>query len=247
MKKMIFAVVCMIGINLHAQVLTSGKIKYKETIKMDIKLDKDSPVAKMLPSSQNLEKVLFFNTKEALYTNKGIAKDQNIESNENNMQIKFTFKVPETAYYTQLENKTFINETYIMDKQFLVEDKLVPYKWQITGEQKMILGYPCQKATYQDENQDITVWFTTRIPVSTGPNELTGLPGLILLAELPKKNRAIIAESIEALPEGFVFELPKTGKKVSKAEYDKIKDEKDKEMKAQGGPGVRIITHEIKN
>jgi GLPGLI family protein len=198
----------------------------------------------MLPSSQNVEKMLYFNDKEVLYTNKGMEKDQNFESNENNQQIRITFKVPETAMYTNLENKTFINETFILDKQFLVEDKVIPYKWQITGEQKMILGYPCQKAVFQDEKQEIIAWFTPKIPVSAGPNDINGLPGLTLLAEYPKRNRAIIAESLEALPQNFKFEIPTQGKKVRKAEFDKIKEEKDKEMGAQGGTRVKIITTE---
>ncbi len=247
MKRNLIFGLLLLSASIFAQVTTSGKIKYKETIKMNLKVDNDSPVAKMLPSSHNVEKILFFNTKEALYTNKGIAKDETIENNEGGAQIKMVFKIPETAMYSNLEGKTFVNETFIADKQFLVSDKIEPYKWQITGEQKIILDLPCQKATYMDDEKEIIAWFTPRIPVSIGPNDLFGLPGLVLLAEYPKLNRAIIAEKITELAPDFVFTIPKDGKKVKKAEFDKIKAEKDKEMKMNGGPGIKIITETRSN
>jgi GLPGLI family protein len=247
MKNTLILFLVCISTGIYAQVITSGKIKYKETVKFDIKLENDSPIAKMLPSTQDLDKLLFFNTKEAVYTNKGMGKDQNFESKEDNGQVKITFKIPESVFYTNLGDKSFIHETAIMDKPFLVEDNVVPYKWQITGEQKMILDLPCQKAILQDDNQEVIVWFTSRIPVSIGPNDLNGLPGLILIAEYPKRNRAIVAESIAELPNDYVFAKPKDGKKVKKAEFDKIKAEKDKEMGAQGGGRIRIVTEEIKN
>jgi GLPGLI family protein len=98
-----------------------------------------------------------------------------------------------------------------------------------------------------DDDKEIIAWFTPRIPVSIGPNDLFGLPGLVLLAEYPKLSRAIIAESITALAPDFTFSIPKEGKKVKKAEFDKIKAEKDKEMKMNGGGATIKIINETRS
>ena len=54
-------------------------------------------------------------------------------------------------------------------------------------EQKVIKGYPCMKAVKSDSLYTIEVWFTSKIPVSSGPKGLYGLPGLILEAKFIKK------------------------------------------------------------
>ena len=55
-----------------------------------------------------------------------------------------------------------------------------------------------------------------------------------------------IATSIESLPEKFEFVKPDKGKKVNRAEYDKIREEKMKEMGAVNGKGtgVKMIIRE---
>ena len=55
---------------LIGQQMTSGKIIYKETIKLNIDIGDDRPeMAKMFPTSQSVDKVLFFNGNEALFKN----------------------------------------------------------------------------------------------------------------------------------------------------------------------------------
>lgn len=55
------------------------------------------------------------------------------------------------------------------------------YEWTPMDEFKTINGYKCQKATAKNKRgENITVWFTEDIPISSGPYFLTGLPGLIL-------------------------------------------------------------------
>lgn len=55
------------------------------------------------------------------------------------------------------------------------------YEWTPVDEFKTIMGYNCQKATAKNKRgEDIIVWFTEEIPISSGPYFLAGLPGLIL-------------------------------------------------------------------
>lgn len=67
------------------------------------------------------------------------------------------------------------------EKQFDLSD----VDWKIIDDYKSILGYECQKArtTFTAPNgktSEIVAWFTTEIPVSSGPYKYAGLPGLIL-------------------------------------------------------------------
>lgn len=59
-------------------------------------------------------------------------------------------------------------------------DELV---WETGDSTTVILGYECQNATADYHGRRWTAWFTPDIPVSEGPWQLCGLPGLILEAK----------------------------------------------------------------
>lgn len=51
------------------------------------------------------------------------------------------------TYYKNVKDKTYKVDKEFMGKEFLVKDSLVNYKWQMTGETRVIGGYNCFKAT----------------------------------------------------------------------------------------------------
>ncbi len=53
-------------------------------------------------------------------------------------------------------------------------------QWTLSSETKPILSYKCQKATCRWRGRDYEAWFTTEIPVRSGPWKFGGLPGLII-------------------------------------------------------------------
>ncbi len=59
-------------------------------------------------------------------------------------------------------------------------DELV---WETGDSTAVILDYECQMATADYHGRQWTAWFTPDIPVSEGPWQLCGLPGLILEAK----------------------------------------------------------------
>jgi len=85
------------------------------------------------------------------------------------------------------------------------------------------------------ENNDpktilITAWYTPQIPVSQGPAEYWGLPGLIL--ELSTDRTTILCSKLVLNPSTKIkIDPPKKGEKVSKEEYAKIVKEKTEEMR----------------
>jgi len=247
MKFVTLVLIITLVVRLESQQTVSGKIIYKETIKLNIDIGDDRPeMAKMFPSSQSVDKVLYFNTNESLFKNNEQPKDLDVKHEEEGSTFQIVMKMPESIIYVNKAENVYLQSQDLMGKVFLISDSPKKYKWKITGEQKSILDYPCQKAVMNDTSQNVVAWFTPNIPVGSGPGGMTGLPGLILALEYDNGERMTIATSIEALPDSFEFVKPDKGKKVNKAEYDKIREEKMKEMGAVNGKGngVKMIIRE---
>ena len=92
----------------------------------------------------------------------------------------------------------------------------------------------------------ITAWYTPEIPISQGPGNYWGLPGLIL--EVNDERTAILCSKIVLnSDEKVILEAPSKGKKVNQKEFDKIRADKLEEMSERfrggnrrGGNGIRI-------
>ena len=85
----------------------------------------------------------------------------------------------------------------------------------------------------------VTAWYTPQIPVSTGPGEYHGLPGLIL--EVTADRTVILCTKIVMNPqEKEEINRPDTGEVVTREAYNTIMKEKIEEMREMyGGRGGR--------
>jgi GLPGLI family protein len=159
--------------------------------------------------------------------------------------------------YKNIADQSFLQEEDMMGKEVLVQDILEPAEWELTGETKKIGNYTAQKATYSrivdgkrfstgmtemenvKDTISVTAWFTPEIPVSHGPENFFGLPGLIL--ELQNQGMTLICDKIELNPSAnpVQIEKPKRGKIVSREEFRAVQDESMKQMmnQYQGKPG----------
>ena len=52
--------------------------------------------------------------------------------------------------------------------------------WTLGNEKQNICGYQCQRATCHWRGRDYEAWFTSAIPMKSGPWKFGGLPGLIM-------------------------------------------------------------------
>jgi GLPGLI family protein len=150
--------------------------------------------------------------------------------------------------FKNIKKDKYLNQTEIMGKRFLIKDKLQTYDWKLTNETKNIGKYTCYKATYtrEEERTNMTVtngeveektekvdvvttaWYTPQIPVSNGPRNYHGLPGLIM--EVKEGNETIMCTEIVMNPKDKVDIVePTKGKVVSQEKYRKIMDKKMKE------------------
>ncbi len=168
--------------------------------------------------------------------------------------------------YRNTAENLYLEETSLMSKPFLVKDELKSFEWELTDETKKIGEYTVQKAQYSKvttrkmmtfgngvaegdgEPKTITdtitveAWYTPQIPVSHGPDDYWGLPGLIL--ELKDGRKTYLCTKVILNPEdGVDIKKPKKGKKVTREEYTQIQMEKMKEMqeKYSGGGSSTVF------
>lgn len=234
-----------------------GKATYQTHRNVDIKVssDKNAPnkaIQKQL--HEQLKKLyqktytLQFNRTTSTY--KQNAKLETAQPKSNGVTISIVGNGGGSdVLYKNLSNTTYTNKREVSGKRFLIQDSLPNYNWKLTSETKKIGKYTCYKATKtkEVENNSFTMtdgkeeetvkmvtvttvaWYTPEIPVSTGPDMYGGLPGLIL--EIQEGKKTIVCTEIVLHPkESIHIKKPKKGKKVSQKQFDKIMDEKTKEM-----------------
>lgn len=229
---------------------TSGRIVYDVTRKLEIKLHGDTEgMSDMLPKEKKSQKELFFNQEGSLFknTNKDQSEDA-VNESAGGATVVIRIQEPDDMVYADLKNKKNLEQRDFMSRIFLIETDTDTARWKLTGNQKVILGYPCMEAELENATRKIVAWFAPSIPVSTGPDGFAGLPGLILGLDLENGKSTYQAVSVE-MREVKKDELtrPKEGKKITLAEFEKIKEAKMKEMNQNSGGGVFIIKHEVEN
>lgn len=245
MKPLIITVFILLPFLVFGQ--TSGIITYKENIKINVELPEGMEEFKsMVPTEQSFQKLLLFDANTNLYKDIEIeetSEDENITMNEGGVQMRFEIDRPDNQLFWDNETGQTIEKRDFMNKKFLIEGTTKRYKWEIAAEQKDILGYTCQKAIYKDTTDTVVAWFTSQIPVSTGPSAYAGLPGTILELNLNDGGRITTATKIELkVLEKDSIAKPKKGKKVTDEEFNAIVDRKTKEMQEEfGGSGNVII------
>lgn len=91
----------------------------------------------------------------------------------------------ENTYFTNIKTKKILkNSKYLENK--LIELPIL--EWKITTKTKKIGNYLCYMASAIEKTErdgkitktKVTAWFTTDIPISFGPKNYNGLPGLVL-------------------------------------------------------------------
>lgn len=234
---------CLLSYGITAQ--KSGVITYQETMKLNIDLGGDAPagvdLAGLLPTSRSVNKQLIFNDNESIYIDSGESpEDTEISSDDGSIQIKLVESDIESKLYTDHDNNVSLEQQGFMGRAFIIDTPLEKIKWKITPEKVKYLDFECMKATMVDEEGVVTVaWFAPAIPVKAGPSAYGQLPGAILMLSKGDKDLEIKASKVE-LMEVEEIKKPEDGKKVSKEEYDKIVEEKMKEMEKEHG-GRMII------
>ncbi len=246
---------------LLAQDLT-GVATYKTQRKVDMELDDTqmdsemkTQVMAMLKKQFEREYELAFKGDESLY--KEVEKLDAPGNNPSGMQMLIVNTDGGDILYKNLKENRYTNQNEVFSKEFLIQDVIEEPEWELHKETKNIGEYTCFKATFKrmvavmnsvrssndddtdntlaeesEEEQTVTAWYTPQIPISHGPNQYGGLPGLIL--EIGDGQQTILCSKIVLNPKKEVnVEEPKGGKKVNQAEFEAIMDKKMREQMEQ--------------
>ena len=219
-----------------------------------------------LKKSTNKKYLLTFNKAECLYAVQQVLEKPEIPSSGMVISVSFS---GEGKKYLNLKDKKSIVEDEIFGKEFLIVEPLEKPDWKLVDETKKIGDYNCFKAELivrvsekqrkeyedflkkeavrpslfkMDEPKDkvITAWYSPEIPVSFGPNNYWGLPGLIL--EINEEDNIILCSKVTlSNKEKSTIKVPNTGKKVSQIQFDEIEKKKMDSMKDEDG--VIIFKH----
>lgn len=167
--------------------------------------------------------------------------------------------------YKNTSDLKYLREADVFSKPFLVDDVLKSYEWVLGEDTRKIGNYTAYQATFTniserrtmsfdgDNNEmktvmdttEIVAWYTPEIPVSQGPSEYWGLPGLIL--ELSDGRTTYLCTKVTLNPEvGVEIKKPTKGKKVNREELAAITEEKSKEMMDKFSSGGKDGKMQIK-
>ncbi|MFK7781320.1 GLPGLI family protein [Psychroserpens sp.] len=240
-----------------------GEATYKSKTKIDIKLDSTQmgsgiadQMMEMLKKQFEKTYILNFNKSESIYKEE----DALAAPNPQGMDMVMVMSGGSDVLYKNIKEKRYTNQNESFSKVFLIKDELKEIEWSLGSETKNIGDYTCFKATTTREVEDIesgisfngdkdlstdeapkmkeitiTAWYTPQIPVSVGPGNYHGLPGLIL--EVNDGSETVICSKIVINPKNAVNIVePDNGKEVSQEAYDKIMEKKMKEMEERFRP-----------
>lgn len=138
--------------------------------------------------------------------------------------------------YKDFKSQEIMTQEYILDRQFLIVEKMPVVTWILDKETKKIGKFDCHKA-HTEKGE--TAWYCPEIKMPDGPSIYSGLPGLILAVELEGKE--YMMQSIDFNYSNGRIEKPTKGKKISRNDFIKLKDKKMKEMNITSGGSVKVI------
>jgi len=235
----------------------SEKVETTSKEPLDPEIQKEIEIA--VKKATEKQYVLTFNKTECLYE-----EEQKLEEPKPSSGTSFSISFSgDGKKYLNVKDKNSIVEDEIFGKEFLIVEPLVQPEWKLIDETKKIGDYNCFKAElvipvsekqrkeYEEflkneekkpvlfkmekpEDKVVTAWYTPEIPVSFGPDNYWGLPGLIL--EVSEERLIILCSKVVlSNKEKTKIKAPNTGEKVSQKKFDEIQKKKMDSMKNEDG------------
>ena len=242
--------------NSTAQDFKGGVVKYQQINKYNFKTIfgefKDRTAqewVESLPTEHKNGQVLYFTEEKSLYEedpSENAALPRKLQ--EAIMKANY-FKPPgpelKKVYYDFGKNER-TKQVEFMTRNFLVSDLIARKAWKLTNKKIKVQNYTCLGAELKKGRTEIIAWYTSEIPVSSGPDLFFGLPGLILAVEINGET-AYLATSINLNPpKDGELSKPDNGKRVTQEEFDIILAKKIKEFNETKKSKVKKVNNKIK-
>ena len=211
----------------------SGEILYKKIVHSDdLQKTNTAPSINMKAlanASEGLTYVLKFNSEESVFHVEEIAKREVSKYDAPALRIGGG----KGLYYKKLNSGRTLRQMEFFGQDFIVEIPDSKYQWEVTGDTKKIGNYTVRKAVtsylskaphkeLEDKMVYLEAWFTSEIPISFGPREIGGLPGLVLEFTSGKVTYRAYQISLDTETEGAPLDKPSQGKIVTEEQLAEI-------------------------
>jgi len=219
-------------------VAQQGTVNYTVTTKMEIELPPElAHMQDQIPSESTSERVLLFNETEALTMSPPSEEGDDVpdpsaamaSGGNVNVFIRTRGSNSDDQTYVNLDTGEVIEKQDFLGRTFRINGEMAPLAWRLTGEQSEFLGYASQKAVAERDSTTYEAWFTSQIPISAGPEQYGGLPGLILVLTNGQQTFEATSINLDPLPEGAI-EMPSDGREVTSEEFAEIVEERMRDM-----------------
>lgn len=216
MRRLIFLLPLLLFVahNATAQFVTSGAISYERKVNLPRQYDDEVPewMKRNMPKVQATSFALAFTEAKSSY----------MPDKENN-QASGQWLAPgqDNSVYQDYRGKTITASKQVYEQRFIIRDSARRLTWRILKEERTIAGYQCRKAvTRICDSVYVVAFYAYDIPVSGGPEQFGGLPGMILELAVPRLYATWVATKVEskALGDGDIKPVSGKGKTVNRTQ-----------------------------
>ena len=239
-----------------------GKVTYERTAQVRINISDNNNGEHSQAQIRTDKFELSFGNNQSLWKQAEKETEDDGGMNNGGLQIRTIIAGSDDILYNNLTESKKVELRVLFDRKFIIDDSIRPLKWKMGEETMKVLNHLCRKATattvnprmtmsidngvmQRKEIQDtinITAWFTSDVPVSTGPAEYQGqLPGLILALDVNNGRMVYKAVEISEKTDLDAIKAPTGKKHYSQAEFRKERDKMLEEMQQNSGGGNRQI------
>ncbi|MGJ1431926.1 GLPGLI family protein [Sphingobacterium spiritivorum] len=184
----------------------TGTITYDKTVYLQNMLKKQlyakaegmtknwyDQISNKLPGNVVLKNTLKFNNDETLFEYVKTDINELASSFMENHAIK-----GDGTVYTNLKTKEYKRYQDFFGDNLVIKDSVLRIKWKITDEYRDIAGFECRRANGLTQDSLYVIgYYTNEIPVSGGPESISGLPGMILGLVVPYDHVSYFASKVE--------------------------------------------------
>lgn len=239
----LFLLILFISLNSYAQdalKVTYGK-QFSYTLK-DLPSESSGIKEAMRKAMQeiNYHELILLNNEANYFPIQKIRNDQPVEKGT----IMVSFGDSSQKIYLNYDDQIKLRYNTMYGQENIIKSQLPMKEWEITRETKEILGMTVRKATFESDEKEEIAWYASTLAYKSGPEDIWGLPGLILEYKSTTKTDEktiihIFATHIESLPnEKVKFFIPDESKSVSEEEYHEMVEMHNKKFRELYNQGV---------
>lgn len=117
-------------------------------------------------------------------------------------------------WFSDFNNGTINTEKEMFGAMFNISDSLPKMEWRLVNENRVIAGFNCKKAVSKIfDSVYVFAFYTDEIMIPGGPNNINGLPGMIMGLTIPRLFTSWIATKVSVNAVDVSMIKPTTAKK----------------------------------